>query len=171
MPKIDFDIRSNLYHLKVEDYSDWGTIENQPSIIEITLPGYSSVKTHYFDKHAINVFHSINLISSCTDCSDEEKIPLPDGIYVIKVIGSPSTYNKELKYLKTDSLQMKIDKIYIDTVNSKNRESLKNKLTEIEFMLNSAEAHLRWDNETEARMLYDQIVREVEKLTDCKTCG
>jgi hypothetical protein len=169
--KIDFNITSNPYFIRVEDFSDWGVIEAQPSIIEIYLPGDTSPVTHYFDKGKTNVFDSINLIAQCQDCSDVDRIPLSDGIYVIKVIGSPSTYNKELKFLKTDLMEMEIDKLFIENLHCQNKESFKNQMTEIEFLLRSAEAHLRYDQEKMARMLYEQVERKVEKLKDCKTCS
>lgn len=168
---IDFDIKSDLYYLKIFDFSDWGLIETRRSIIEITLPGFTTPVTKYFDKHKINIFNSIMLDSTCVDCASEEPQTLADGIYLITVKGSPSTYIKERKYLKSDLLQMEIDKIYIDSMSNSDKNLIIKKLTEIEFLLKGAEAHLRYDMERECSMLFEQAQKEVRRLTECKDCN
>lgn len=167
---IDFEVRSDLYYLKVLDFSIWGLTETRPSIIEITLPGYSRYITHYFDKHKTNLFQSITLDQHCVNCTDEDLKPLSDGIYVFTVKASPSTFFKTRKFLKTDSIQMDIDRIYIDSFNNQSRELIINKISEIEFLLKSAEANLRYDLERETMMLYDQARKMVDKLNDCSNC-
>jgi hypothetical protein len=167
---IDFDVKSDLYYLKVFDFSDWALIENRPSIIEVTLPGFATPKTRYFDKNKVNIFNSITLDGSCVECDSEDVQTLSDGIYIIKVIGSPSTYNKERKYLKTDLLQMEIDKIYIDSISNPSKDLIIDKLAEIDFILKGAEAHLRYDMEKECGMLFQQAQKLVDRLNDCKTC-
>lgn len=168
---IDFDIKSDLYYIKVFDFSVWGLIESKPSIIEITLPGFSTPVTKYFDKFKVNAFSSILLDSTCVDCDEAEPAVLSDGIYVIKVIGSPDKFNKELKYLKTDSLQMEIDRIYIDAISGNtDKDLIMKKLNFIEFLLRGAEAHLRHDMERESRMLFEQAQKLTEDLIECKTC-
>jgi hypothetical protein len=167
---IDFDVMSDLYYLKVFDFSNWDHIERKPSIIEILRPGYSTPHVAYFDKNKVNIFNSIMLDANCIDCASDSINILEDGIYVITVKGSPDSFYKERKYLKTDSLQKEIDKIYIDAVTNKEREYISDKLAEIEFFLNAAASHLRYDMERESRMCFDQAKRLTEKLTDCKNC-
>lgn len=167
---IDFEVRSDLYYLKVLDFSVWGLAENKPAIIEITLPGYSSVVTHYFDKHKTNLFQSINLDQNCVDCANEEVQPLSDGIYFFTVKASPSTFYKERKFLKTDSIQMDIDRIYIDSFTNQSKDLILDKISEIEFLLKAAEANLRYDLETECMALYNQARKMVDKLNDCSNC-
>lgn len=167
---IDFEVKSDLYYLKVLDFSIWGLTENKPSIIEITLPGYALPIAHYFDKHKTNLFQSISLGQDCINCTEGALQPLLDGIYVFTVKASPSTFFKTKKFLKTDSIQMDIDRIYIDSFSNQSRELIINKISEIEFLLKSAEANLRYDLEREAMMLYDQARKMVDKLNDCSTC-
>lgn len=169
---IDFDIKSDINYLKVIDLSDWGLIKNKPSIIEILVPGFSTPVTYYFDKGKTNVFNSINLVLQCQDCLDEEPQALPDGIYVITIKGSPSTYSKEIKYLKTDELNMKIGTLYISKLreNKKPSQEIIDKLMGFMFLLEGAEQHLRWDMEKEASALYQDVLNEVEKTIECKTC-
>jgi hypothetical protein len=168
---IDFSVQSNPYYLKVCDLSNWGLIVNDPAIIDITLPGYTDCVTKYFDKGKVNIFNSILLEVNCCDGSpDAENVTLPDGIYTIKVTGSPSTYSKTYKYLKTDLFDMEVDRIYIDNLNSRNRTDLIKTLTQIEFLVKSAGAHLRWDDIEMAGMLFQQAQDMVEDLKNCKTC-
>jgi hypothetical protein len=169
---IDFSINSNAYFLKICDLSDWALIVNEPAIIEITLPGYSSVVTKYFDKGKVNVFNSVLLDINCgSECGEEDNQTLPDGVYKVKVIGSPSKFNKEYYYLKTDLFQMEVDKIYIDNLNKRGRASLVNKLAEIEFLIKGAEASLRFDDITTAGMLFEQAQNMVDDLKNCTNCS
>jgi hypothetical protein len=172
MPQIDidFNVYSNPYYISVVDASIWGVIESQPSIIEITLPGDSSPVTHYFDKGKVNIFNSHNLYNDCVDCGNVNKNTLPDGIYVIRVVGSPSSYDKERYYLKTDLTQMEVDKLYIDSYHNSSRENVLTRMTEIEFLLKAAESHVRYGSIREARMIFEQAEALVSKLRDCKTC-
>lgn len=173
MSKIDieFSVHSNPYFLRVMDLSSWQEIFSEPSIIEITLPGYTRCITKYFDKCKTNVYNSIALEINCSDeCGDTENLTLPDGIYKIKVIGSPDTFNQEHYYLKTDMFDMEVDKIYIDNLNSRNRAGLIDKLTEIEFLVKGAEAHLRFDDITTAGMQFEKAQEMVEDLKNCSSC-
>ena len=82
------------------------------------------------------------LYANCTNCPEASINILPDGIYIVKVTGSPSSFYKERKYLKTDSIQKEIDKIYIEAITNKERVQIVDKLAEIEFLLNAAGAHV-----------------------------
>lgn len=170
---IDFSVNSNPYYLGILDMSEWQLIKDEPSIIQITLPGYSSYSTHYFDKCKNNIFNSINLELDCVgDCGEVEKSTLPDGIYKIRVIGSPDTYFKEHYYLKTDMFEMEVDKLYINHLETrnKNREGFINKMKLVEFLLRSAEAHLRFDDINTSGELFDKAQEMVDELKHCKTC-
>ena len=168
---VDFSVYSDPYHLKIVDLSAWELIENLPSIIEITLPGYENYITKYFDKHKVNIHHSISLGVNCEgECGEVDKVTLPDGIYKIKVIGSPSTYNKESFYLKTDLFDMEIDKVIIDYFNTKNKNNFIDKLTQVEFLMKGAQAHLRFDDISTAGKLFEQAQQMVEDLKECKSC-
>mgnify|MGYP001046504170 CR=1 FL=1 len=165
---LDFDILSDLYWLRVIDYSYWGIIEDKPSIIEITIPGYSSVITRYFDKYKSNGFNSVNLELNCQgDCFGVDKVPLPDGVYTLKLIGSPSKFNKERYYLKTDHIQNDIDRIVVDSFNKGTYSEIDADLTDIEIILRGAEAHLRQGIIKEAGQLYDLARKKIDKLRKC----
>ena len=169
---IDFAVHSNPYFLKIMDLSAWGNIGEQPAIIEITLPGYESYITRTFDKCKTNILNSILLEINCADeCGKVEKQTLPDGIYKIKVIGSPSKYFKEYYYLKTDMYDLEVDKIYIDNFKEKNKESLINTLAEMDFLMEGAKAHLRHDDINTAGDAFAKAQEMVDDLKNCKNCN
>ena len=165
---IDFSVHSSPYYIKVVDLSVWSLIKNKPSIIEITLPGYSKPITKFFDKEKLNVFNSNILGTSCDDCTD--LTTLSDGIYTLKVIGSPETYNKEFMYLKTDLHDMEVDKIFVDNADKLSDETFQRKMTNIEFLKKGAEAHLRLGDTNMARQKFEQAQEMVEDLIECSEC-
>ena len=168
---IDFSVSSNPYFLKVMDFSNWQLIENQPAIIEITLPGYSKCITHYFDKYKVNIYNSTLLEIHCKEgCEEVDKVTLPDGIYKIKVIGSPSKYNKEYHYLKTDLLDMEIAKVFIANSKEGYNKKLDDKVTEIRFLLEGASSELMFDNIKMAGMKFQLAIKMTEELVNCKSC-
>lgn len=166
---IDFSIHSSVNYLKVVDLSVWGVIEDRPSIIEITLPGYESVVTKFFDKGKLNIYNSNVLGTSCDGCTD--LVTLSDGIYNIKVIGSPETYNKELKYLKTDLHDMEVDKIFVGNREKLSDPTFQRILTDIEFLKKGAEAHLRLGDISMTRQLFEKAQDMVEDLIQCPDCS
>lgn len=169
---IDFSVHSNPYFLKITDFSNWQLIENEPAIIEITLPGYTKCITHYFDKYKVNIFNSILLDINCVEgCGEVEKGTLSDGIYKIKVTGSPSKYFKEYYYLKTDLIDMEIAKAYISNTKEGYNKELDNKITEIRFLLEGASAELVYDNVKMAGIKFQQALSMAEDLSNCKECN
>ena len=170
---VDFSIiqDKNPYYLHIMDLSEWSVIKQKPSIIEITLPGFESCKTFYFDKEKVNFFNSNILNTVCIDeCIIPEESALPDGIYTITVKGSPDKFFKTKRYLKTDLLEIEIDKLLIESFKSGDRvtKDLRNSFNEINFLLLAANSNLKLDNVNEASKLYDRASKLVEKLSDCK---
>lgn len=172
MISIDFNITSDPYWIRIADYSVWGVIENQPSIVEITIPGYSTYTTRYFDKFKTNALNSITLEVNCSDgsCPDVDLVTLPDGIYKIVVKGSPSTNVKERYYLKTDLFDMEVDKLIITSIDSGKYMDIESELVEINMLKAGAESNLRFDRIKESGMLFEQARKQVDKLINCKNC-
>jgi hypothetical protein len=172
MINIDFNVHSTPYWIYIADYSTWDMIEAQPSIVEISKPGYENPVTHYFDKSSTNAFNSINLRVNCDsgDCNDIDLVTLADGIYKIHVKGSPSKYSKERYYLKTDLLEMDIDKIVISSIDSGKYFEIEKDLVNIGMYFDGAHSNLRMDRIKEAGALYEQARKEVDRMLDCKDC-
>lgn len=168
--KIDFQVvdTRDPHYLYIADTSDWGFAESKPAIIEITSPGFKKSITHYFDKGSFSRYNSYLLGLNCGDCGTAEMV-LPDGIYNIKVIGSPSTYFKERKYLKTTNLQAELDKILVNKITSCNTvdKEVVAKLTEVDFLIRAAEAHMRYGNDFEAQELFLRAQKLLKKARRC----
>ena len=140
----------------VIDTSEWAHIENKPTIIEIIPPGFDKPVINYFDQMKVNVFNSHNLGLSCFDCKGGGNIDLPDGIYDITLKGSPETFNRNKKYLRTTSTQLELDGLLLDLASDcgdiKDNNLFK-KYQEIQMLLRAAEANVRHNNECVAQNL------------------
>lgn len=169
-PSIDFWISSDPYKLRVLDESIWSIIENQPAIIEITLPGNRSYTTKYFEKNAWNIFNSFALDVNCYDeCTQPDIVTLPDGIYKVKVVGSPSTFFNEKSYLKHDLFDMELDKLFIN--NKEMSSDFLNKVYQIDLLIRGAEAHLKYDLVSISNQQFEKACEMLEDLKNCKTCS
>ena len=175
-PILDFQVL-NTYDpriLMLADSSVWEHIGDKPAIIEITLPGESEPITHYFQKNSVNNFNSINLLVNCglpCGCEDLSHNNLPDGIYTITLKGSPDTFNVTKKYLRTNNTQLEIDKMFLSQSLSCSQINykLKEKVSELNFLLLAAEANTRLDQMTEAYELLMKVQKEIKKCLN-KNC-
>ena len=173
---IDFHVLSNHNpkYLLVIDTSTWEAIEDKPSAIEITVPGFKNPVSHYFDKGGVNIFQSINLGLNCSDCeiTEEDFLDLPDGVYTITVKGSPSHFQETKYFLKTDLIKQSLDKVFVkfsigcetpckDTVDG---------IQNIDFLIKAAEANTRLGHICEDQELLDKATKEIKKLKNCKSC-
>lgn len=172
---IDFHVTDNNDPrvLNVIDASYWRHIENKPSIIEITLPGDNEPIVHYFTKKQVNLFNSSNLNLNCPDgCEDVQLIDLPDGIYIITLKGSPDTFFKTRKFLKTSKFQLELDQIYINMGLECEKENIEaiDKVNKINLLLAATEAHVRHDNICKANETFTIATDMLEDLKNCKEC-
>lgn len=162
---IDFGITSNINTLIITDFSDWKHIDQKPSIIEITLPGAHSFITKYFDKYKVNRFNSFDLKVNCIDeCHEVDLVALPDGIYNIKVKGSPDSFNREYKYLKADSFQIELDKVFIENFGKQTKIEFMKKYEDILYFFRGAQSFIRLNNPTLAGELFQKAIDQLEKL-------
>lgn len=174
--KLDFHVISigEPKKLIIADDSEWGQLSYRDSYIEITIPGFREPITHFLEKNKINTFNSISLGTSCIkdDCTPELQ-NLPDGVYLIKILGNPSSYNCEKSYLKTDNIRTKIDKLYAkvalmcDDIDDILMENIK----KAEFMLASAEAANR---QGQYKMGHDFLFyanQIIDSFGNCNNCN
>lgn len=145
--------------LIVCDTSEWSIIENKAAIIEITLPTGKLV-THYLAKEKNNVFNTSNLYLTSVGVLQA----LPDGVYQITIKGSPDTYYKTRNYVKTDKLQLEIDKLYLttDLLGTVRDKVLRETLDNIQFMVSASEAATRRNEIKRAEQYY----KEAKRLMD-----
>ena len=157
--------------IMIADSSNWGVIEGKESIIEITVPNSSKVKTFYFDKKKVNIFNS-----SLLGTSGEGIITaLPDGVYTIKVIGSPDSFYECKDYLKNDSTKLKLYKELCalgsdcDEISDKKRDEIVQQFLNIEISEACAvTGDMKGAAETLKKVNEDLI--KIDDCKDCKTC-
>ena len=169
---IDFDIldTKNPFFMSIVDQSQWGLVQNNASSIEITLPGDSKPCVNYFDKNSVNTFNAFNLGLICeSDCKEPSFEAIPDGIYCITIKSSCDKYSNSKKFLKTTLLELELDKYIISQITCEKSPNadIENRITEIEFVLKAAKAHLRYDNINQAGQLFDKACDLIEKLKGC----
>lgn len=173
--KVDFQILDSKdpKYLNIIDYSVWGQLEDKTTIVEVTVPGEETPRVHYFKQGQLNVMTSVNLGLTCIDeCGEVELVDLPDGIYTITVKGSPDSYNKTRKYLRTELTELDLDIIFINSnLLCKNKDvDVINLITDIKFLLDASAANVRYDNICEAQELLFKAQDLIEKAKNCSGC-
>lgn len=157
----------------IADTSTWGHLERKPAILEVTLPGDKKYSTSYFKMGSINVWNSSHFNLTCPDENGNmELIDLPDGVYSLKLKGSPSSYNKERYYLRTVLLESQIDRLVLQlgSNNISNNKKAVELLVDINMLLESAHANLRYSNIATVQSLIREVKTRVEKALDCVGC-
>lgn len=172
-PILDFQVEktNDPRVLLIDDTSVWAFIENKPSIIEIIIPGRRVPVVTRFDKLKRNVFHSITLSINCiSGCQSLEHIDLPDGIYNIKIKGSPSNlFSKERNYLRDVNLRIRRDILYI-SLDLYNDNSIVKGIRQVDLFLDAANANIKFNNVAKAQALYQEALDLIEKLENCEDC-
>jgi len=157
--------------LVIADNSNWLHIVDKPSVIEILVPGSTTPRLFNFLKNGSNSFNSHNLCLSCltADCTEEEYVNLPDGVYTITLKGSPSTYTETKYFLKTDSMQQRLDKLLIDSGFSlvSGDKKLRDRILDINILRQTSEAYVRRGEINEARKFFKITLDELTKLENC----
>ena len=130
--------------ISVYDNSDWEYSENLPSYIVIKIPGSNKEKSFSFLKGAINTLNSHNLGLSCLkgNCTEEEYVDLPDGIYTITVKSGYEGSDATKFYLKTDRFFIEYSKVLIKYGFEYTKdEDFISYMTKIKFLVDVAKAH------------------------------
>lgn len=154
------------------DTSSWGINENQPAYITIIPPGSIKAISLNFIKHNIMFLTSVNLGISClTYCGEQKLQPLDDGVWEFCLKSNFEGIEKKRLYLKTDSLRIEMDKLYIkEGIEYNPNSNVVKALAEAEWLLNVAEANIRDGNSNKAMQAFNLAVKEVKKYSNCKDC-
>lgn len=174
--KIDVDFQVLKTHdprlLILADTSQWSNILDKPAVIEITSPGSNAPSVEYWAQGKINVFNGQHLGIVCGVKCEDNLPDLPDGIYRIVLKGSPDKFYKERYYLRTEKLQLNLDKVYISfglNLEYADFESVE-KIWNVKLLIESAEAHTRKGEMGMASDLYKQAKRIVDSHLNCQDC-
>lgn len=171
---LDFEVIGsyNPKTLRVADQSEWGILSDRPAIIEIKRPGSEDIYTYYLGKNQLNVFNSKTLgVNPGAPANDF--VDIPDGIYDITIKGSPSSYSANRKYLKTDSMRLNIDKVWVraGVLCEDEDDEIIEKIKEVEFVLTVAESSMRLGNFDTVQQLMDKAQHLIDVINNCKYCG
>ena len=169
---INFSIYSDdpLY-LNVMDLSDWVYAENLPAYILITPPGSKKPKVFTFNKERINIYNSHNLGLSCLagDCTEEEYVQLPDGIYTICVKSGYEGIENSKFYLKTDRFEIEFAKVMVKDGLEYNKDFVLY-MTKVKFLLDVAKSHAMLGDFVKAQRFFEEAKSLLKKYVECKDC-
>lgn len=172
--RVDFTILldNDPNYIAIGDRSHWGVAENQPATIEITPPGSTQTISLNFAKHTLSFYNSVNLGMSCvTECDEQVLVPLEDGIWEIKLSSIYDTLDKTRYLLKTDSLRLELNKLYIRAgIDYNPNSSIIQALAEVEFLLLAAEAFVAKGDFNKAKKGFDEASKITEKYNSCHEC-
>ena len=157
----------------IGDTSNWGVAQNLPAYLKVIPPGSTKSINLNFAKNTLTTLKSTNLGLQCLtgDCNETEQIDLQDGIWEFCLQSSFNNLNKKRWFLKDDSLRLEIDKIYIKAGIDYNPDSVViEALSEIEFLLTSARAHIKKGDFVKAKRAFDEATKLTEKYNQCKEC-
>lgn len=174
---IDFLILSenkDLLTLSIFDTSYWQHLLEKRTVIDIIIPGSNKAVRNYFTKNSINNFNSVNLNINCqtSNCDSVDLIPLPDGLYNIRVL-TDGNFIEERNYFRTTELERQFDeyltslKFDCDMDECRVKESMY-----FLFYLKSIEAYTRECNYDKAQLFYEMAEKLIveKNKNKCKTC-
>lgn len=172
--KLDFSVQSdnNPLTLRVWDDSRWGILGDKIATIEIIPPGKKEPVSWFLGKNQVNIFTSVTLGINCGD-DKFTTLELPDGIYDITIKGSPSVYQFNRKYLKTDLIQKDIAGLRskANILCPDWDGDLIRRIREIETLLKSANSDTLLGNVCKATEIITVAHELVEEAKGCVDCG
>lgn len=154
------------------DTSSWGIAETQPAYLTILPPGSTRYISLNFIKHNIMFLTSVNLGLGClTECAEQKLEALDDGVWEFCLKSNYEGIQKKRFYLKTDSLRIEMDKLYIkEGIEYNPNSNVVKALAKAEWLLKVAESNLRNGNNIKAMQAFNLASKEVEKYKNCKDC-
>lgn len=172
--KIDFIIGKEVdpKYIMIGDSSQWGVAENLPAYISVVPPGSKKAITLNFQKHSLTFLTSVNLGLSCLEACQEQRLEdLDDGVWEICLKSSFNNLDKKRYLLKTDSLRIEMDKLYIkEGIPYKESSKVVKALRSAEWALDVAESEMRQGNVPQAIRAFNEALKEVEQYKNCKDC-
>jgi|TARA_Y100000289_G_C3899387_1_gene138353 hypothetical protein len=158
--------------LILADISIWKHLVDEPTYIDITIPGSQSAVRHSYPKGKVTTYNASSLNYGCSSGCDDDLPDLPDGIYKIKIFVCEGTqFSYERHYLRTVKLELRIQKqimgLNLECVPD---SSCLNKIMQAEFMIRGAKADMLFGNIKAAKRKYDLAMDIVDDLEHCD-CG
>ena len=125
-------------------------IDYTTGVIKVLSTGIMSTLTEYYV--------SYTYLADTTE--------LTDGVYTIELKDENNIYTKLRYYLRTEDIRTELDKLIVslDIYNSPLDLGTYRKITDIELLLQSAEAHAAFENVIKSGVEYDKAVELLELL-------
>lgn len=166
---IDFEVfnTNNPKTILIGDTSTWLYAEEKPSMIYITLPGFTKPKPFSFKKKGLQVFNSNNLgLTELNLNSEQEYIDLPDGVYTVKLESGFEGIEKQRYYLKTDIIDIEMSKYVINNVleYSRSQQKVIDSITNIRWNLYLAKSFTQNSDISKATIYYNEAVDLFKEL-------
>ena len=154
------------------DLSDWVYSENLPSYISILVPGSKKHKTYPFKKFKTNIFNSHNLGVSCFkgDCTEENYVDVPDGIYTICVKSGYENIEKTHYYLKTNRFEIEYSKVLIKHGTEDVDQKFIEVMVRIKYVLDVAKSHTMYGDFVKANRYFQEAKSILKKYVECTNC-
>lgn len=155
--------------LIIADTSDWKHLEDESTYIDITLPGSKNEITHPFQKGKLNKFNSGNLAYGCAVACEDDLVPLPDGIYKIKIyVCEGNKFSQEAHYLRTVLTELRLMKLLVNmNLECDPNTSCIQQIIKIEMLLKGAKADLLFGNIKSAKAKFNKAVELLDDLENC----
>ena len=155
-------------YLQIMDLSSWLYAKGLPAYISILVPGSKKSKNYTFAKEKISTFNSHNLGLSCLkgDCTEEEYVDLPDGIYTICVKSGYEDIENSKFYLKTDRFEVEMAKVMIKDGLEYDKEFVL-KMTKIRFLLDVAKSHALMGDFVKAQRFFEESKGLLKTYIEC----
>ena len=122
-------------------------------------------------KERINVFNSHNLGLSCLkgDCTEEEYVSLPDGIYTICLKSGYENIEETKFYLKTDRFNIEYSKVMIKDGIEYNKDFIEY-MMQVKFLVEVAKSHAMLGDFVKAQRFFEDAKKKLRKYVECKNC-
>jgi hypothetical protein len=173
---IDFLVHSDILDptiIVVGDTSEWFSAEDKVAIISITPPGSAKPINNIFAKKQLNIYNASNLGLVCvTECAEQERVDLSDGIWKICLKSAYTGLEKTRYYLKTDRFLVEWYKEWaslgLEYVDSKNDKY--DALLDVRKHLTTAESFTLSGDFTKASREFTEAQKKFNKVRKCKDC-
>lgn len=155
--------------LMIADTSDWKHLIDEPTYIDITLPGSKTEVTHPYQKVKVNKYNSGNLAYGCTVDCDDDLTSLPDGIYKIRIyVCEGNKFSYEAHYIRTVLIELRLMKLLVNmNLECNPNSSCVNQIIHIELLLKGAKADILFGNIKAAKAKFDKATELVDDLENC----
>lgn len=156
--------------LVIIDTSEWQHAEDKPATLFIKLPS-SDEELHYrFVKGKTVVFNSHNLGVSCIsgDCSEQNFMKLPDGLYKIRLQSGYEGISKERLYLRDHRFQMRFYNAILKLGPYTSLEDCQIEIiNNIQYTMLRAQAYVSEGNAKEGIKFFQEARALLDKLSRC----